>query len=67
MTRGIAECMPCWRWAWIPKAWNELKHNIRCPECGAAMHPIRNGTPDQVGWREDQRVEATLVNLAEKV
>lgn len=58
MRTPFFECPKCWKWSWPPSSFNELQHFAICPECGEAMYMIRTATPQSVGWREDQRVEA---------
>lgn len=52
------ECSKCNKWGLAPQTFNESKHFLKCPNCGAPMYlSIHN--PTEAGAREINKVEIT--------
>ncbi len=59
--QGFVDCMACMKWSDIPAGFSELKHFAKCPECGQAMYLTRNITPEELGLRQQNKVQAGLM------
>jgi len=53
----------CQHWGMIPKEYNELKHTLKCPECGGYMGSCGRYNPvKDAGYRESNEVTPIVIN-----
>ncbi len=65
--QGFTECTDCRVWSDIPKGFKEIRHFARCPKCQKPMYLCLNSKPSDIGLKDSQKVEATLMLHGEKI
>lgn len=59
---GFVACDKCYNWSKIPEGFNELKHFAKCPTCNQPMYLTRQYEPEEMGYRSNQEIKATLMS-----